>query len=149
LTRPSAGRHSGVSDNLTLAVPPDAAFMATARLFAAAVARHYGVEEELIPDLKLAISEACAGEILTGTGESDVRISATPEGQRIRFEVTQPPESRSPSAVSEVTPSPAETAGLGLEVIKALFADAEVVNGPDGGRLLRFGAPIPSGAGSA
>ena len=137
-----------MADNLTLAVPPDAAFMATARLFAAAVARHYGIDEELIPDLKLAISEACAGEILTGSGESDVRISATAEDQRIRFEVTQPPETQAPTAVTDNTPSPAETAGLGLEVIRALFEDAEVVDGPDGQRLLRFGAPIPSGAGS-
>jgi anti-sigma regulatory factor (Ser/Thr protein kinase) len=135
-----------VADNLTLAVPPDAAFMATARLFAASVARHYGVDEELIPDLKLAISEACASEILTGGGESDVRISATAEDRRIRFEVTQPPETQPPSAVADKTPSPAETAGLGLEVIKALFEDADVVDGPNGERLLRFGAPIPSGA---
>lgn len=134
-----------MADNLTLAVPPDAAFMATARLFAAAVARHYGVNEELIPDLKLAISEACAGEILTGSGESDVRISATADGERIRFEVTQPSDTQPLRGVFETTPSPAETAGLGLEVIRALFEDAEVVDGPDGERLLRFGAPIDSG----
>jgi anti-sigma regulatory factor (Ser/Thr protein kinase) len=136
-----------VADELTLAVPPDAAFMATARLFAAAVARHYGVEEDLIPDLKLAISEACAGEILIGTGDSDVRISATAEGQRIRFEVTQPGETSSFTAATGDTPSPAETAGLGLEVIRALFEDAEVVDGPDGKRLLRFGAPTRTGSG--
>lgn len=118
--------------------------MATARLFGAAVARHYGVDEELIPDLKLAISEACAGEILTGTGRSDVRISASADGKRLLFEVTQPGETTPSIAAAGDTPSPAETAGLGLEVIRALFEDAEVVDGPDGEKLLRFGAPITS-----
>jgi anti-sigma regulatory factor (Ser/Thr protein kinase) len=137
-----------VVDKLTLAVPPDAAFMATARLFAATVARHYGVDEELISDLKLAISEACAGEILTGTGLSDIRIAATADGRKLRFEVTQPAEiASSIAAATDKTPSPTESAGLGLEVIKALFEDAEVVDGSDGEKLLRFGAPIPPQAG--
>jgi anti-sigma regulatory factor (Ser/Thr protein kinase) len=131
-----------VPDELTLAVPPDAAYMATARLFAAAVARHFGVEDELIPDLKLAISEASAGEILTGAADSDIRISATADEGWLRFEVTQPPDAASPTVASDSTPSPAETAGLGLEVIKALFEDAEVVDGPEGNRVLRFGAPF-------
>lgn len=129
-------------DHLTLEMPREAAYMATARLFAASVARHFGVDEELIPDLKLAISEACAGEILTGTGESEVRISAAFENSVLRFEVSQPEEMPSPSiAATGNTPSPGETASLGVEIIQTLFEDAEIVDGPDGGRVLRFGAP--------
>jgi anti-sigma regulatory factor (Ser/Thr protein kinase) len=131
-----------VPDPLTLEMPREAAYMATARLFAASVARHFGVDEELIPDLKLAISEACAGEILTGTGESEVRISAASENSLLRFEVSQPEATPSPSiAATGNTPSPGETASLGLEIIQALFENAEVVEAPDGGRVLRFGAP--------
>ena len=129
-------------DHLTLEMPREAAYMATARLFAASVARHFGVDEELIPDLKLAISEACAGEILSGTGETEVRISAASQNGLLRFEVSQPEETPSPSiAATGNTPSPGETASLGLEIIQALFEDAEVVDAADGGRVLRFGAP--------
>jgi anti-sigma regulatory factor (Ser/Thr protein kinase) len=130
-----------VSDRLTLRIPSDAAYMATARLFAAAVARHFAVDEELIPDVKLAVSEACAAGILLGEGSS-VRITALADGARIRFEVTQPGDLQAggiqePSA----TPDPHQTAGLGLEVIQALFEDAQVVDDPDGGKVIRFAAP--------
>jgi anti-sigma regulatory factor (Ser/Thr protein kinase) len=127
-------------DRLTLEIPPDAAYVATARLFAASVARHFAVDEELIPDLKLAISEACAGDILMGGGASPVRISATAAVGRLGFEVIQPELAEEPGPASESTPTPGETALLAMEVIQALFEDAEVVDGPEG-RVIRFGAP--------
>lgn len=130
-----------MTDRLTLEIPPDAAYVATARLFAASVARHFAVDEELIPDLKLAISEACAGDILTGTGGSGIRVSATAGDGRLGFEVTQPEQVEASSEPStDSTPTPGETAKLALEVIQALFEDAQVVDGPDG-RVIRFGAP--------
>lgn len=132
-----------MTDRLTLEIPPDAAYIATARLFAASVARHFAVDEELIPDLKLAISEACAGDILIGGGRSPIHISATAGEDRLGFEVTQPAEAEPPGAPSESTPTPGETAMLAMEVIQALFENAEVVDGP-GGRVIRFGAPTRS-----
>jgi anti-sigma regulatory factor (Ser/Thr protein kinase) len=130
-----------VADRLTLEIPADAAYMSAARLFAAAVARHFAVDENLIPDVKLAVSEACAAGILLGE-ESSVRIAAVADGPRVRFEVSQPagPEVeavREPSA----TPDPHQTAELGLEVIRALFEDAHVTDEPDGGKIIRFAAP--------
>jgi anti-sigma regulatory factor (Ser/Thr protein kinase) len=130
-----------VPDRLTLEIPPDPAHVATARLFAASVARHFAVDEELIPDLKLAISEACAGDILTGSGSSRIHISATASEGKLGFEVTQPEQVEEPGPASESTPTPGETALLAMEVIQALFEDAEVVDGPDG-RVVRFGAPM-------
>jgi anti-sigma regulatory factor (Ser/Thr protein kinase) len=132
-----------VPDRLTLEIPPDPAHVATARLFAASVARHFAVDEELIPDLKLAISEACAGDILAGSGSSGIHIAATAGEGRLGFEVTQPAQVEAPGPASESTPTPGETALLAMEVIQALFDDAEVVDGPDG-RVVRFGAPTGS-----
>jgi anti-sigma regulatory factor (Ser/Thr protein kinase) len=130
-----------VADRLSLEIPADAAHMATARLFAAAVARHFAVDEELIPDVKLAVSEACAAGILLGEDET-VRIAAVADGGRIRFEVTQPTGVEA-AALQEpsATPDPHQTAELGLEVIRALFEDADVVDDPDGGKVIRFAAP--------
>jgi anti-sigma regulatory factor (Ser/Thr protein kinase) len=132
-----------VADRLTLEIPADAAYMAAARLFSAAVARHYAVDEHLIPDVKLAVSEACAAGILLG-GESSVRIAAVADGDRVRFEVTQPEglEGAALQGDQPATPDPHQTAELGLEVIRALFEDADVVAGPDGGKVVRFAAPV-------
>jgi anti-sigma regulatory factor (Ser/Thr protein kinase) len=130
-----------VADRLTLKIPSDAAYMATARLFAAAVARHFAVDEDLIPDVKLAVSEACAAGILLGE-DSVVQIAALADGDRVRFEVSQP-EVVDAEALAEpsATPDPHQTAELGLEVIRALFENADVVDDPEVGRVIRFAAP--------
>ena len=47
----------------TLAIPADPAYVGTVRYFAATIARHEGLPEELIDDLRLAVSEACAEAI--------------------------------------------------------------------------------------
>ncbi len=57
--------------------------------------------------------------------------------------MTQPEQVEEPGPASESTPTPGETALLAMEVIQALFEDAEVVDGPDG-RVVRFGAPMGS-----
>src|SRR2546426_4286025 len=45
---------------VVLRLPPSAAHVRTARLVAAAMARHSGVEEALLDEIRLAVGEACA-----------------------------------------------------------------------------------------
>jgi histidine kinase-like protein len=54
------------SGPLSLKIPADASQIATVRLFAAAVGHHYGLSDEDVEDLKLALSELCAEAIEVG-----------------------------------------------------------------------------------
>jgi hypothetical protein len=104
----------------------------TVRYFAATVARHAGLPEELINDLRLATSEACADAIDAGvTGSIRVALSLRPEG--IDVEVTsdsiQPEgEAHGPAGVIPI---------YRLQLIKALFPDAEIDQG-HGMSVFRF-----------
>jgi hypothetical protein len=74
--RPS--RPSGMGTALTatrfaIDLPADPAYLSTVRLFASAIARHFGVRDDDIEDLKIAVDEVLAGEV--DDGASTVAIS--------------------------------------------------------------------------
>lgn len=113
---------------LSLAVPADAAFVGTVRLFASAVGRHIAADDDLVDDLKLALAEAVTEPIEAGVvGMIDVVafLDAVP-----RFEVRS-------DAWDEDRPSGDGQFPRHGELVRALFADTEIVT-VDGARLLRF-----------
>ncbi|MGH2677199.1 MAG: ATP-binding protein [Actinomycetota bacterium] len=130
---PSASVH-----RFTLEVPPDPAYVSAARLFAATVARQVGVAEENLDDVKVAIGEACARALATAP-ERPLSVRAERGDGRLAFEVDQ--GQASPASPSDLTstPTPQELAvGLNLELIAALFDDADVIEGSEGTPMVRF-----------
>ena len=55
-------------ERVSLTVPAGSDQLAAIRGFLEAVARHHGVDEERIEELKIAVTELCAGVPTTGTG---------------------------------------------------------------------------------
>jgi serine/threonine-protein kinase RsbW len=122
----------------TLKAPPDPAYVSAARLFAATVARQVGVAEENLDDVKVAIGEACARALATAP-ERPLSVRAERSDLRLAFEVEQGQASSSSPSDLTSTPTPQELAvGLNLELITALFDDADVVLRSDGTPMLRF-----------
>jgi anti-sigma regulatory factor (Ser/Thr protein kinase) len=125
-------------DMFTLKAPPDPAYVSAARLFAATVARQVGVAEENLDDVKVAIGEACARALATAP-ERPLSVRAERSDLRLAFEVEQGQASSSSPSDLTSTPTPQELAvGLNLELITALFDDADVVLRSDGRPMLRF-----------
>lgn len=118
---------SDAGPEATLELPPDAAYIATARIFGSALARHYGVPEGAIEDLKLGLSEACAA-LVRGSTER-ILVGATPLDRRLRYRVSG---GSLPGAGTAEDDTPSSLAGIGLELIEALFEDAEVAAGEQG-----------------
>jgi anti-sigma regulatory factor (Ser/Thr protein kinase) len=113
----------------------------TVRYFAATIARHEGLPEELIDDLRLAVSEACSEAIDAGVTGS-IRVALSLEPERIDVEVT------SGSAQSEGEPHASEALVpiYRMQLIRALFPDAKTDPGP---RVrVRFTVPHASSRGA-
>lgn len=134
-------------DVLTLEVPPDASSIRTARLFASAVARHYGCDESAVEDIKLAISEACTNAVRLHSDvdlNTSVLIRARESEGSLRFEVLDAaaqPEGDHPA--DDMTPAGGLFEGsLGLSVVRSLFEDFEISSAPGGGTAVRFSVPI-------
>ena len=128
-------------DELVLNLPPDPEQVRTARLFAAAAARHFEISEERVEDLKVAISEACTNAMKShqGAGITDVvTIVATsiPDGVRVAV-IDRGPGFDADAALNvggDYTPPGGLSEGtLGLSVIRALFPSLRIERNPDRG----------------
>ncbi len=118
-------------------IPPDPAFIGTARLFAASIARSFRFPEESVDDIKLAVSEACGYLMVTAPGPLAVLVEQL--DARLTFNI-----STTPSPTAE---APVHEASLGLEVIGALFPDAGSTSDPP---TITFSVPLerePPGSG--
>jgi anti-sigma regulatory factor (Ser/Thr protein kinase) len=126
------------AERFALELPPDPAYLATARLFASTVARQLEVDEERIEDLKLAVSEACT--VGMTSGDSPLRLAATHQDGRLFFEVTVRGPEMDP--LPDLGDDVGATLGTGL--IEALFEGTEILPLPEGGRVIRFEVKVPS-----
>jgi anti-sigma regulatory factor (Ser/Thr protein kinase) len=126
---------TGTTERFSIELRADPAYLATARMFASTVARQVGVEEALLDDLKLSVSEACA-RALASEPNRRLRVVAIRMEDRLVFEVRQgePGETAGPGTGDLA-------AGLSLELIAVLFDDAEVTRDVDGAPVVRFSVP--------
>src|SRR5690242_3073168 len=84
----SAPPTGGDEEALSLEIPSDASHLATARLFASAIGRHFGADEEAVEDLRLGVSEAVTWAVQQGDPTQPVRVDVVPEAETLRVEVT-------------------------------------------------------------
>jgi hypothetical protein len=125
---------AGAGERFEIDLPGDPAYVATARMFASSLARQVGVDEEMLDDLKLAVSEACARALGFGAGEG-LRVRAHLADERLVFEIPQG-ESGPSGATADLA------AGLSLELVTVLFDDAELLQEDDGTYTVRFSVKV-------
>ena len=131
------------SDDVTLelTLPSKPAYVGTARAFVAAVARHFGAEEEDVADLKVAVSEACSGVVrATGEATEPFHLLVYAQPHELRVEVVTPASPPLEERIGEVDPDlpPGRLEeAVRATLINALFPDATFERG-DGGLSVRF-----------
>jgi anti-sigma regulatory factor (Ser/Thr protein kinase) len=79
----------------TLSIPADVAQVRTVRLVAVAAARRAGLAEDVVDDVRLAVSEVVARAVLRGVvhdatadGEGDIEVVISDDGDVFRITVT-------------------------------------------------------------
>jgi anti-sigma regulatory factor (Ser/Thr protein kinase) len=144
-------------DVFELSVPASADCLSIARLFAAAMIRQEGAEEDTVEDLRLAVSEACTIALQAARSASVLVLSLRPGSDGVAVDIrTAAADARAgvldaPSdAVTErehgaegdapAVPDPAE--GWGAELLEAIVSDLELSSAADGQIEVSFGFPI-------
>jgi Histidine kinase-like ATPase domain len=114
----------GGGDRFSLTVPARAGLVGTIRVFASAVARHYGLAEQIVEDVKLAVSEACTDPIDAGAG-GDITVVLLDDGPDLRCEIASSRWDGNGAGASDL-PEGIDPAVLDrLQLVRALFSDAE------------------------
>jgi serine/threonine-protein kinase RsbW len=114
------------------------------RLALSGLARSHNVDQEVIDDMKLALTEACSNSVRhayqDGGGEVSVRIEL--DDERIAIEVEDAGDGFTVAATPAVPPG-VDRGGMGLALIRALSDELAISPGPDGhGSVVRFSKNI-------
>jgi serine/threonine-protein kinase RsbW len=140
---PAANGHDGVHA-IRLTIPAKAEYITLGRLALTGIARLRAepVPQEVLGDLKLALTEACTNSVRHAYGDTEGTVEITYElhADRLVVEVTdegagfEPPVDKA----APLTEDELAEGGLGIAIIEALADELEIRRTPAGGSSLRF-----------
>lgn len=127
---------NGLPNAYTLEFERNAQLIPTARIFAGALARQFGADEDEVLDVKIAVSEACTDAVtVRGSATSPVRIVVHDLGSELVYDVSDADDAE----VRLESASPRHQSDgellMGVELIGALFPGAEVSRGDEGAHI--------------
>lgn len=126
---------------LALEIPPEPEYVGAARLFLAAIGRHYALDEESVADMKVAVSEVCAGAAEDLRAAGPLRIAVHPGADELEVEVR--PVQRAARAGDDLAleGTPTWEQSLREPLVRALFPEASY---QAEAHTLRLVVPMPS-----
>ena len=132
---------NGDAVTVRLTIPARAEYITLCRLALTGIARLRQLSDELLADLKLALTEAASNSVRHAYGDRDagvVDISYQLFSDRLVIEVTDEGEGFDP-AEAEGDAAELSEGGLGIAIIRAIADEVEIGAQPGGkGSRLRF-----------
>lgn len=143
----SSARTDRGTRSVRLTIPAKAEYITLGRLALGGLARLHELSDDVLGDLKLALTEACTNSVRHAYGdrEGSVEILYELHDDRLVIEVRDegpgftPPEDR----VAEDDEDLSE-GGLGIAIIRALSDEFSLADGNAGGSRLRFVKRLPA-----
>jgi serine/threonine-protein kinase RsbW len=134
---PLPGERDGV---VALTIPARPEFIALGRLALTGLARTRALSQEIVADLKLALTEACSNSVRHAYDEGrlgvvQIRYELGPD--KMVIEVDDEGSGFDPQTIRRAQEE-LDEGGLGIAIIRALTDDLEIGARPEGGSRLRF-----------
>jgi serine/threonine-protein kinase RsbW len=132
-----------------LSFPAKPDYLLLARLALAGLARMLPAEDEVVADLKLAVTEACGNVVRHAYGDApgDVFVSYAVRDDSLEILVEDRGRGLEPDAAEVASISPADS-GMGMAIIRTIVDELEVDTGSDGrGTVVRMTKRLPAQAG--
>jgi len=145
----TAANGTGAAQAIRLTIPARPEYITLGRLALTGIARLRAepLPQELLGDLKLALTEACTNSVRHAYGDREgvVEILYELHADRLVVEVSDRGEGFAPPAEPAAALDGEELSegGLGIAIIEALADELEIRDGDDGGSRLRFVKRLP------
>ena len=143
--KPATIPHNAASDGdrtVRLTIPAKAEYITLGRLALTGLARLHPLSDEVLADLKLALTEATSNSVRHAYPDADgwVEIAYELHGDRLVIVVTDEGKGFDPADTAEVDDLETLTeGGLGIAIIRSIADEFELGKGPNGkGSRLRF-----------
>jgi len=140
----SAPTRDGAAQAIRLTIPAKPEYITLGRLALTGIARlrTEPLSQEVLGDLKLALTEACTNSVRHAYGDGDgvVEIVYELHPDRLVVEVSDRGEGFEPPAApaTALDSDDLSEGGLGIAIIEALADELEIAERADGGSRLRF-----------
>ncbi|MDR2295479.1 MAG: ATP-binding protein [Clostridiales Family XIII bacterium] len=127
-----------MADVLKFMIPGKPEYVRTVRLAISSLAGSAGFDIEAVEDIMMAVSEACSNLVCHGVGARDASYEVSCEmlGDRIVIRIENSPDCCEENARAERRPVSFREGGIGLNIIKALMDEVDVL--PVAGRGTRI-----------
>jgi serine/threonine-protein kinase RsbW len=125
----------GVAD-VEIEIPSRSAYVAVVRLALAALTRSAGLDEEVVDDIKIAVSEACANAVMANEAartDAPVTVAWTEGVEGLVVEVGDRGAERDPAAGAGVGPGAKSRALMSLALLQSLVDECDMVAREGGG----------------
>lgn len=132
---------------IRLTFPAKADYLLLARLVLSGLARELPVGDELLADLKLAVTEACGNTVRHAYSDGEGAVTVVFRVTSDRLDVIVEDQGVGLGTLEphlEPAPAPGES-GMGMAIIRAIVDELEVGRGADGrGTVLRMTKHFPT-----
>jgi anti-sigma regulatory factor (Ser/Thr protein kinase) len=128
-----------VSEVVRLSFPARPDYLLLARLALAGIARDAPISDELVADLKLAVTEACGNSVRHAypDGEGEVSVAFALVGED--FEMVVEDQGVGITPTGEAVERAGPDGGMGMSIIRAIVDEFAVAPGADGrGTVVRM-----------
>jgi serine/threonine-protein kinase RsbW len=131
---------SGGSHAVRLTIPAKPEYITLGRLALTGLTRLRPVTEEVLGDLKLALTEACTNSVRHAYDDQAgvVEIVYELHADRLVIEVSDSGEGFDPDRTEHLDPEELSEGGLGIAIIQSLADELEIDTRQGGGSRLRF-----------
>jgi serine/threonine-protein kinase RsbW len=140
MTTPT-GLTNGGAQTVRLTIPAKAEYIALVRLALSGLSQSRHFSDEMLGDLKLAVTEACSNSVrhaYRNANAGSVEVVYELHADRLVVEVSDEGEGFDP-AEAEGEPDELSEGGLGIAIIRAIADDVQIGAQPGGkGSRLRF-----------
>jgi serine/threonine-protein kinase RsbW len=129
-----------------LSFPAKPDYLLLARLALSGIARQLPVEDELLADLKLAVTEACGNAVRHAypEGAGDVIVAFVVRNDAIEMTVEDRGSGIGPALVLDRPLAGPVDSGMGLAIMRTIVDELDVQAGPDGrGTVVRMTKRLP------
>jgi serine/threonine-protein kinase RsbW len=136
---------NGQASSIRLTIPAKAEYITLGRLALTGLARVAAFPQDVLGDMKLALTEACTNSVRHayegGAGVVEIHYERHPD--RLVVEVVDEGEGFEPRLEAEPDSDELSEGGLGIAIIQALADDFEIQRRDGGGSRLRFVKLLP------
>lgn len=124
--------------NIGVCLPRDAETVPLVRTAIAHTLRIFGVDEDCIYEVGLAVSEACANVIDHAATEDEYEVAVHVNEKRCSIDVKDTGGGFDASSLTDIMPSSDSARGRGVAIMRAVMDNVDLTSSPEAGTIVHL-----------